>query len=47
MALTDQTLTNDQRARLKVVMENRGNIETALDSKRGRYGFFQVRPKVE
>jgi hypothetical protein len=40
MALTDQTF-------LQLIMENRGNIETALDSKRGRYGFFQVRPKVE
>jgi len=47
LAICSERLTNDQRARLKVVMENRGNIETALDSKRGRYGFFQVRPKVE
>lgn len=47
LAICNERLTNDQRARLKVVMENRGNIETALDSKRGRYGFFQVRPKVE
>ena len=50
MALTDQTflqLITRLAHELNDAMENRGNIETALDSKRGRYGFFQVRPKVE
>ena len=53
MALTDQTflqlitrLAHELNDAMSLAATSNGST-TTLDSKRGRYGFFQVRPKAE